>query len=329
MDRRNILYICLCFCFMSSLIVFPSLASEGVKYGLKLCCSVIIPSLFPFTVASLIIYNVKITFLSKKLIIIILSFLGGYPVGAKLIDSAYKNLEIDKRTAELMLGYCVNSGPAFIVIVIGSKLWNNNAVGAILLVSSILSSLLIMLMNENFVSTKSKILSNNYSTQTFSDIFTEATYNATESMFKICGAVVLFSAIIFLIKPILQNIVLSDYILSILEITNGVVIAKRNIYLTAFLIGFGGLSVHFQVLSICSNVKPSFIRFLFYRILHGALCAVITSFFLRIFKISIETGANSAYFNYELTKYSIVFSVMLMICCILFMISVKKSNNLL
>lgn len=328
MYKKKLLYISICFCFMASLIIYPSVASDGVKYGLSLCATVIIPSLFPFTVLALIVFKLNVPFLNKSTAIMLLSHLGGYPVGAKLVDAAYKENEIDKKTGELMLGYCVNSGPAFILIVIGSGIWNSKMIGMILFASSLLSSLSIMLMNIKSLGKTKKHQREESKHQLFSEIFIESTYDATESMLKICGSVVLFSTLIYLITPLLQNIIYSDYMLSLLEISNGVILAQKNIYLTAFLIGFGGLSVHFQVMSICQNLKPNYVRFLFFRFLHGALCAVIASFLLKIFKISSSVLSTQGDFRFELTKYSIVFSVMLMICCILFMISVKKPNNL-
>jgi len=329
MRKKNLLYITVCFCFMTSLIVYPSVASDGVKYGLSLCASVLIPSLFPFTVASLVLFKLKVPVLSQKAIIMLLSHLGGYPVGAKLIDTAYKEKEIDKKTAELMLGYCVNSGPAFIIIVIGIGIWKSRTIGLILLTASILSSALIMLMNMCAVPKFETEIKTPKNHSSFSDIFVDATQEATGSMFKICGSVVLFSALISLVKPLLQNLTFSDTLLSTLEITNGVVLAQNNIYLTAFLMGFGGLSVHFQILSICENVRPNYLRFLLFRIIQGVLCSVIASFLLKIFKISTQVLNSHREFCFELSKYSIVFSVMLMICCLLFMLSVRKPDNLL
>ena len=66
MSKKNLLYITVCFCFMTSLIVYPSVASDGVKYGLSLCASVLIPSLFPFTVASLVLFKLKVPVYLKK-----------------------------------------------------------------------------------------------------------------------------------------------------------------------------------------------------------------------------------------------------------------------
>ena len=96
MYKKKLLYISICFCFMASLIIYPSVASDGVKYGLSLCATVIIPSLFPFTVLALIVFKLNVPFLNKSTAIMLLSHLGGYPVGAKLVDAAYKENEIDK-----------------------------------------------------------------------------------------------------------------------------------------------------------------------------------------------------------------------------------------
>ena len=82
---------------MALLILDTATALSGMREGLQVCLETVIPSLFPFTVASLVLFKLKVPVLSQKAIIMLLSHLGGYPVGAKLIDTAYKEKEIDKK----------------------------------------------------------------------------------------------------------------------------------------------------------------------------------------------------------------------------------------
>ncbi len=344
MKSKALLYLTLCLSFMTCLLIYPSNASEGVKHGLRICATVIIPSLFPFTVVSLILFDVDLSVIANKRLnkickvlfglnvsqvyIFILSLLGGFPVGAKLIDSSYRKNMLSKKNAELMLGYCVNSGPAFIVLVVGSALWGNKKLGMLLLFASVLASLLIaaaLAKSMDDISANESIIKKQ---EPFSDLFVRATYNATDSIFRVCGSVVIFSTIISLIEPLLTNCIFGDKILSILEITNGIIISKDNIYMTAFIIGFGGISVHFQVISVCTSIKIKYYKFFIFRILHGVLTTILLSILLKIFKVSISTIGINNEFSLELTKYSVTFSIMLIICAVIFMSSVNKSNNL-
>ena len=337
--KYKILFLCtVCISFITCLLVFPSTASQGVISGMKICFNIVIPSLFPFTIAALMFSSVEFSqkknknifqyFFNRKVVIFIFSNLGGYAVGAKLIDDEYKKGNIDHKTAELMLGYCVNSGPAFIILAVGCGIWNNKQLGILLYLSSVISSLLIAITTGSLIKEKKGFEQKEYRYTSFSDNFTNSTYEATKAMVRICGTVTIFTTIIELIKPLLINIPLNNSILSMLEITNGMILSYKNVYFSAFLLGFAGLSVHFQVLSLCRSVKPNYIRFLFFRIVHGILSATVLSAFLKIFKIKIQTINLNGSLCYEFSKYSMLFSGMLILCSIIFMISVSKSYNL-
>ena len=84
------------------------------------------------------------------------------------------------------------------------------------------------------------------------------------------------------IKPLLSGI---------LEITTGInnisnIACKKlsiNIIFTAFLLGFGGISILLQVWSITSKTDLSIKPYLYGKILHGLLAAVYTYIFINIF----------------------------------------------
>ena len=62
----------------------------GVAKGLYISGNVIIPSLFPFGVIVLIILRSNIKILPDTVFVFLLSIIGGYPVGAQLIEEIYK-----------------------------------------------------------------------------------------------------------------------------------------------------------------------------------------------------------------------------------------------
>lgn len=116
------------------------------------------------------------------------------------------------------------------------------------------------------------------------------------------GFVVLFSVIIsifnetkiingfsFLVNPILKVLnISSDFAIptlsGILELTNGVKLVSSiackeislNIILSAFLIGFSGLSVTLQVYSLISNTDLSIKPYILGKLLQGVLAALYT-----------------------------------------------------
>ena len=76
-----------------------------------------------------------------------------------------------------------------------------------------------------------------------------------------------------------------------LELTNGIQIISSiackkisfNIIFTAFLLGFGGISIFLQVWSITSKTDLSIKPYLIGKLLHGTLAAFYTYLFMNIF----------------------------------------------
>ncbi len=325
-------------CLSTTLLVFSGSGSSGAMNGLKLCYNVVIPSLFPFSVFSLIIFEcgffdrVKLKLGSKynfeEISIFILSCVGGFPVGAKLINNSYKRNSIKKRNAELMLGYCASSGPSFIILSVGSQILNNKMLGYVLFISNFLSNIVIMIILRNF---KEKDITSKpvkIQSKSFSEVFVNATYDAIEAILSICAYVVLFSTIISVANEIFDENNFKTVFLSMLEITNGVLL-NTNIFSIAFLLGFGGICVHLQILSMCRDLKPKYVNFFFYRIFHGLLLCIFTKIIISVFNIKISVSNSNIIATYRFSEISTFFGICMITLSVAFLISVsRKSNNL-
>lgn len=113
---------------MCILILDTKTAVFGVTKGITVCIETMIPSLFPFLIVSkLLSGNLsgrQIPFLRPFAhvcgipegfeSILAIGFLGGYPIGASIIGSAYRNQNLDRKTASRLLCFCNNAGPSFI-----------------------------------------------------------------------------------------------------------------------------------------------------------------------------------------------------------------------
>ena len=325
MKRKYLFIILILLIYAVSIAAFPSGSSSGALNGIKMCCSVIIPSLFPFAVATLIIFEYISRGIKPKnysAIIMLFSFIGGYPVGSKLIENAYASGIISKKKAELMLGYCVNSGPSFIIIFVGNGVLKSRTLGFVLLLSNLLSSLIIFLIYRRLEKSEYTYDKGKIEILNFSDSFVKSTYDAAYSMIGICAFVVLFSSIIGTVTEIFcgSNI---KQLTMILEVSNGIIQAKGNILIISFLLGFAGISVHFQILSLCNKLKPNYMRFLFSRIFHGLLSAGITFLIIKCFKIRIPTLLPTVY-SVTVSEKTLLFSLFLMLTSIIFMVSISK-----
>lgn len=339
MKYKSLFYLTIACCACTCILAFPYASTRGISKGIELCLSVIIPSLYPFTVCSMVIFeyivhiNVKhnsaIKFISgldaELFIIYFLSCVGGYPIGAMLIENEFKENRISKKDCETLLYFCVNSAPSFTITIIGSILYKSTLLGMIIYFSGISASLIISRIVSNKIRYTRKPKPQNFTSRNFSEILISKTYDSVRSMVCICSLIVLFSSIIELIKSFAPNNKVTEILLSLLEITSGIYNSDKNIYCIAFLSGFAGFCVHFQILSICNELKPNYAKLFASRLIHGSLTASITFIAVKLFKISIPTLSHKIDFTIKVSEYSSFFALLLLITSVLFIVSVNFS----
>ncbi len=328
--------------FIILIIVFPTISSCGISHGLIISSNVIIPSLFPFMVCVLMLIKSGFTIKSKffnnilhkifgqnfdMFFVFLMSMLGGYPVGARLINELHKQKAIDNKTANIMLTYCVNAGPAFVVSVVGAK-FNSNKIGIVLLVSHITASIIMsILCSKELKHNNCQYKLSSVKNKTFSENFVESVADASSSIIGICSFVILFSSINAYVDYFFGNMTIIKYISFFTEITYAVAKTK-NIYFISFLLGFSGISIWCQVFAMSSDRKINFTRFAVGRILHGVISTVITRIIVIVFNTKLLTFSNNVTFI-EKTTYSnaALFISMLIMFIILFIFIYSKNNG--
>ena len=194
-------------------LLFSKECSKGAENGIGLCLSTLVPSLFPFMVLASYITDSGLaekigrylSWLTKPLFgldgcfasAIILSLVGGYPVGAKTVNSLYKkgvSSESECKRAGLFL---VCSGPGFLVNFIGAQLYSSIEVGFIIFAAQCISvfilgfALKFVCRNKLDDNSNSEIL---ISTPQKGDALVKSVLDGARGMFAICAFVVLFSA---------------------------------------------------------------------------------------------------------------------------------------
>lgn len=149
-------------CATAALLHWPQESMAAVREGLNLCGNVILPSLFPFFVLSALIVELGLSQYLGKLLepvmrplfhlngscacALAMGFIGGYPVGARTAINLYQNGQCTKTEAERLLAFCNNSGPAFILGVVGAGVFGSSQVGLILYFTHVCASLLVGLI---------------------------------------------------------------------------------------------------------------------------------------------------------------------------------------
>ena len=321
--------------FTICLVVFSSSNLLAAKSGLILWATSVVPSLFPFFVATELLSNTSIPQILGRLFnifmvplfniggegsfAIIMGIISGYPIGAKIACDFRKKNILSKEECERLLSFTNNSGPLFIIGTIGISMFGSSEIGFLLLITHLLACFTVGFIfrfwkkkylpgiNHDIISFESK----NISFSNLGEVLSNSIFNATSTIMMIGGFVVFFSVIISIFKAskLLNTITfiflpffkllhipssfVAPLFMGILEITNGIAAISSihikaistNIILSAFLLGIGGISVFFQVLSIVSktdlSIKPYFIG----KILQGIFAALYTFALIKIFPI--------------------------------------------
>ena len=305
------------------LILNPVICRENVAKSIIICGQVLIPSLFPFGVCVLFILKSDVAKrINPLLLIFIFSLLGGYPMGAKLINEEVLYNRLDTKNAQKMLNYCVNAGPAFIVSAVGLGILNSQKAGYILLVSHILASLIITLLTGPISLNKTE------TEKSISpvDNFVLATADSAAAVMSICGFVILFSVLTGYLEFYGDQFPILKPLIFLTEITISVT-KTRNIVLISFLLGFSGFCIWAQVLSVGKNIKINLLKFAFFRLLHGILSGIFTYIALKIIPLEIPTFSNSVNFSSKFFVSGGSLGVSLLVLGIVFVISLSKPKE--
>lgn len=316
----------------AGLCLFPKDMTDSAKDGLYLCFNVIIPSLFPFFVVSSLIIRLGwaeklgrlLSPVMKPLFnvsgagasALILGLLGGYPIGAKTAIELYKTASCSKSETERLLAFCNNSGPAFILSVVGAGVFSSVKIGALLYLIHVLSSISVGFIfrkwgSKNGINTRKCKRSQSRS---FASAFTDSVKSSFSSALDVCGFVVFFGVFIkllllsgvmgalanilgFVLSPLGLNTKGAETLISgMLEVSSGICNLKDTVpgmisgmVMASFMLGSAGLSVHCQVLSLLEgsglSAKPYFLG----KLLHGAIAAVFTLLLTRFLPLSKVT----------------------------------------
>ncbi len=303
--------------FTAALFLRGEAAAAGAATGLALCGRIVVPSLFPFLCAALFISKSGLADLLGRILgpvvprlfrlpaaaagPILLSFVAGYPVGARLTRGLYEAGQVTAAQANTMLLFTVNAGPAFVVTAVGAGMLHTSAAGWLLLAAHISASLLIGIgmghIDGRHMPVRDLCKKPPASGRPANmAAFVEAVSDASASMLQICGWVVLFSVILALLRSSGLPAALTSLLAGLSEVTTGTAAAaaSRNLPLIAALLGWGGLSVQFQSLSSLGKLRPNYGRFFAARAVHGLLSMGIAYILLRIFPAAVPTAADAA-----------------------------------
>jgi len=297
-----------------ALLIFPAAAATGAKNGIEYCLQILVPSLYPFMVLAVFIVKCglsekigKLFDLPTRAILklpgstaatILMSAIGGYPTGARSISALYESGSISENQASRMLCFCVNAGPAFVITAVGTGFLKNPRAGVIMFASQILASMVLSVLCG--ITAKSEPRSKplkKLHTVKIADAFIASAADAAHAMINMCCFVILFATLLNLLRLWVTAPQHSVVLSALLEVTGGCSdIAKLGapLWIFALAMGWGGICVHFQIISSVANIRINLARFVFFRLLHGVLAALITFGLVWLFPLSTEVFSTTA-----------------------------------
>ena len=295
----------------------PEEAAEGARCGLSVCAGVILPSLFPFLVLSSLLSAAGLPDALAKRALPLLTRLGlpaagaapfllglcsGYPVGARAVAEAVERGAVTPEEGARLLPWCNNTGPGFIIGVAGSAVFGSVCCGVQLYLAHVLAALTLALL----FGRGGKARPNGTAAAYFrpeSTSFPACVSAAADTALHLCAYVVFFSMLTRLLQcsgafsAITATLAAqlgvelrwgTALLSGLLELGSGIAAlrgapaAPVHLALAAFLLGFGGLSVHAQTAYAVSGAKIRCARHFAGRIVHGLLSAAYVLLFTRL-----------------------------------------------
>lgn len=236
--KKNILTISFTL-FLILLVLFSQPNLSAAKSGLTLWAKNVVPSLFPFFIATELLSYTNLPYYLGKLTnkfmrplfnvpgegsyAFIMGIISGYPIGAKIINQFVENGTCTKSEAERMLAFTNNSGPLFIIGTVGLSLFGDTNIGIILFITHIMACLTVGLvfgfLSKHMWSRHTRhyrddVTVGTYKVSDLGTILSNSITNAISTILLIGGFIVLFSIII----SILTNLNLIEYLSKMLSL---------------------------------------------------------------------------------------------------------------
>lgn len=262
---------------MLLILTYSTEVSQTVLQSLRLCGTSVIPALFPVFVAAKLLCSILTELpLSPRLqrvwerlfgvdafsaFAFLLGLLGGYPLGAAVLTEASEKGVISRVDAERAMGFCNNSGPGFFLAAVGSTVLGSVSAGLLLYVIHLFSAVTVGLIFATAPPSSRESRQSHAVREPSSISLLQSIQDSCTSILHICALVIFFHVLLALLECVglfdllyllpgrISGEDLKACIHGILELTGGIMALSGSpnaFVLCAFLMGWGGLCVHFQ-----------------------------------------------------------------------------------
>ncbi|MBR1457710.1 MAG: sporulation protein [Oscillospiraceae bacterium] len=318
---KNKLAVCAALCAMFAMLFASQQVVESCRCALQLCLEMILPTLFPFFVISILLSRLGFPALLGRLIApaaerlfgisgtgasaLVIGLTGGYPLGAAYIADMERSGAVSAREAERLLAFCNNSGPAFIIGAIGVGVFGSASAGLLLYAMHACAAVGTgLLLRHRRVSASERPPSPAAPAPVpLSRALPDAVSQAVVSVLSVCGFVVCFSAFTGLLDAngffsaaagrlsLLLGTELHwtrALLCGLLELGSGagamrgLSLTPLNAALAAGLLSWGGISVHLQTLALLADSEIKGALHTAGRLVSALLAAALAYVFTKI-----------------------------------------------
>lgn len=303
------------------MLYYSDCAIEYMSAGLQLCAVTVIPSLFPFMVISGLMVSVGMGELlgrpcegvvrrlfgvsGASTCALLMGAVCGFPIGAGTVMSLLDSGSISRREAERLLCFCNNPSSAFLINAVGISLYSSRRAGIIFYFVTLSTAVIIGIGARllcGSVASADGSVQRRHPPLPGLDGFTGAVSGAATGMLGVCAYVVFFSAIMGCLGQLLRELgcpaALCALLYSAVELSGGVSAAaalsgRARLLITAFAIGWSGLSVHFQIMSLCRGRGISFRGYFAAKLCQGLLCTLSIGAIAALLPSALEPDSGS------------------------------------
>ena len=305
----------------AAFLLCPAACAEGVRDGLSLAAGRALPALVPFFLASGLLVRTGFAEIFGRLLArplarlyrlppaaasaVLLGLTGGYPVGAATAAVLLEQGALSREEAARVNLFCNCASPGFCIGLVGLGVFGSARTGAVLYGIHALSALLAGLLTarggspQRLLQTAAPPI--RAPREGFAAAFCAAVQQAAATSLTVTAFLTVFSILLRLLAPVLAPIPYGQALASLIELTNGLdrltaLPLSRGglVTLASFLLGFGGLAVHFQVRALAAPQDLPMAGFTAAKLLHGAIAALLTALMFRLSPAALAVFAPAA-----------------------------------
>ena len=272
-------------------------ALESARAGLTLCAQMIVPSLLPFFMLSSLLQQLGLPGILGRLLspvtrklfgiggagasALLLGVTGGYPLGADAVARLRRSGALTREQAERALAFCNNSGPGFFAGLIGTAVLGDVRRGLILYGLHALAALMTGLLLPGSAP-PAALRTVRREKPVLSSLLPEAVQGSCAALLQVSGLIVFFSSMLAVLRAagltaLLPNRLAEALACGALELSSGILLLSGHgaEAACALLMGWGGLCVHFQAMSLwqTAGLRPH--GYFSAKLLHGLLSAAL------------------------------------------------------